>query len=56
MFDERPDFTADERAQRLEDSLAESKKQTSELLRAINFRLTLICFLLAAILYFLIQK
>lgn len=56
MFDAPAPLTPDERAQRIEDSLAESRRQTNELLRAMNFRLTLVCLLLASILGFLVQK
>lgn len=56
MFDHEISYTPDERAQRLEDSLAESRRESSELLRAINVRLTFICLLLAGILGYLLQK
>lgn len=56
MFDHEVSYTPDERAQRLEDSLAESRRQSNELLRAINTRLTFICLLLAGILGYLLQK
>jgi len=56
MFDHEVSYTPDERAQRLEDSLAESRRQSNDLLRAINSRLTFICLILAGILGYLLQK